>query len=403
MQIQTRGISARKALYLALSFVILVLWLNVRRGRDDDIRLHSPTKAVNNTTPWRPPSNVSVVGVVFYGRRRFVDILDCYIRRNLVANGGILDSVLFLVNTEDQQDLLFLEDLVYHVPQYHYITTAYNRKHGYGPLYKHLIASNTIYIKLDDDLIWLDDDAIPSITRTLIAHPEAHAIVGNLINSATLSWLHYHNGAVHPYLPEPKPPTLKHHLAATDIKGTDWRPSKLPSYPTTNATLRARYNFTTEDAHGRTHHKTPTDIPLGLAGGAPFPNHRWLPLRGQHAYLNVTPIAAAVYDPFGRGWTSWAVGAQQLYSLLENIESGALSRYWFGDGEGVWNMQYERANVNLMAIWGSSVARMRPGKDDEEDLSVRIPKALGKREFEPFLSDFVDDVFGLFVNFCSLV
>lgn len=374
MQIQARGVPASRVLYLVISFVVFLLFLNVQRLRDDDAVLHAPIKAVASSTTWRKPANITVTGVVFYGRRRFVDILDCYLRRNLAMNGGVLDSVLFLVHTEDRQDLLFLEDLVYQVPEYTYINSSINSTLGYGPLYEHLQQNNTIYVKLDDDLIWLHDDAIPHITQTLIAHPEAHAICGNLINSATLSWLHYHNGAVHPYLPEPRPPPLRNHPDPTD-----WRPSNLPSYPYNRTLLtKARYNFSTEDAHGRTFRKKPTNIPLGTPGGAPYPNHRFLPLPS--TYLNITPIAAAVYDPFARGWTSWAVGAQQLYSLLENIERGWLEKYWFGDGEGVWNMQYERANVNFMAIWGSSVARERPGRDDEHDLSVRIPRLLGKRE-----------------------
>jgi hypothetical protein len=34
-----------------------------------------------------------VKGIVFYGRRRYVKILHCYLLRNLIANGGLLSEV----------------------------------------------------------------------------------------------------------------------------------------------------------------------------------------------------------------------------------------------------------------------------------------------------------------------
>ena len=39
-------------------------------------------------------SKVHVSAVVFYGRRRYVRILDKYIKRNLVSAGGLLEEVL---------------------------------------------------------------------------------------------------------------------------------------------------------------------------------------------------------------------------------------------------------------------------------------------------------------------
>lgn len=39
------------------------------------------------------PENQQVVALLFAGRKHYVQILECYVRRNLVRNGGWLDGV----------------------------------------------------------------------------------------------------------------------------------------------------------------------------------------------------------------------------------------------------------------------------------------------------------------------
>ena len=95
-----------------------------------------------------------------------------------------------------------------------------------------------------------------------------------------------------------------------------------------------------------------------------------------------TPIAAgAAYDPWGKAWVQWTMAAQQHYSLLEHMEMGTTDKYWAGNKDGVWNMQYTRYNLNFLAIWGTSVAMMNVGADDEDALTVENPKALKRRKY----------------------
>ena len=116
---------------------------------------------------------------------------------------------------------------------------------------------------------------------------------------------------------------------------------------------------------------------VGMPGGPPNGNHRWLPMNNTSENLMLTPIAAGRdYNPFGRGWTEWTMAAQQHYSLLEHMERDDFGKYWAGNQNGLWNMQYTRYNLNFLAIWGKSVKMMEVGPDDEEALTVTIPKAL---------------------------
>ncbi|RYP73060.1 hypothetical protein DL769_004297 [Monosporascus sp. CRB-8-3] len=47
---------------------------------------------------WRKPRGIKIVGWTFYGRRRNVDVLDCFLLQNLAANGGYLDNMRFIHN-----------------------------------------------------------------------------------------------------------------------------------------------------------------------------------------------------------------------------------------------------------------------------------------------------------------
>ncbi len=107
---------------------------------------------------------------------------------------------------------------------------------------------------------------------------------------------------------------------------------------------------------------------------------RWLPLENNYVNLLKTPIVNAQYRAFGPGWWSWPMAAQQHYSLFEHLEKNTMSRYWAGGEDGIWNVHYERQSINLIAIWGSSVAAKLPAADDETELTVTIPKLLNKRK-----------------------
>ena len=206
------------------------------------------------------------------------------------------------------------------------------------------------------------------MVQTLQAHPEAHDIAANIVNSPVAHWLHYHTGAILPYVPEaqaPNPPPQ-----AKDGKHP-WRASELPLAEPPAAD---EWQFPERPGDG---------FKVGQPGGPAYKGQRWLPLANTPANLYKTPIKHATYDPYGLGWTEWTIAAQQHYSFLDHLEKGDLSPYWAGGKDGLWNMQYERYNLNFLAIWGSSVAMTLPGGDDEQWLTVDIPLKFKRRESMP--------------------
>ncbi|KAI9713692.1 MAG: hypothetical protein M1828_001381 [Chrysothrix sp. TS-e1954] len=293
----------------------------------------------------KKPEGFPIVGIVFFGRREFTDVLDCYLRQNLVRNGGYLDEVRFIVHTKNQGDVLWINDLVATEPAYRRV----NVNGKYDKIYhEQMRDSNAMYIKIDDDVVFVDKHAIPRIVHGLIAHPEAFALSPYIINNSRTNWLSYHTGAIFPYLPENK--TLG------DQRTLTWRPSLLPEYPS-NISIPDHYDHSAYPMHE---------------------NHRWLPLPNTGLNLQKTPMRDATWLVFGTAWESWASAAQQHYSFFQNYEDSKLERYLLGTPEdGIWDMKYERYSINFLAIWGSTINSAKITAADELDLTVTNPQKLG--------------------------
>lgn len=153
-----------------------------------------------STKPLVKPEGLKVVGLIFYGRPMFVNILDCYLRKNLAVNGGYLDEVHFIANTKHEEDLEFLARLVEEVPQY----IRVNQTGEWTKLWEHTkdIEADAVIVKIDDDIVrslppqhcpspcytpriplsipqltihpsqvYMADDAIPRLVHTLLTHP----------------------------------------------------------------------------------------------------------------------------------------------------------------------------------------------------------------------------------------
>lgn len=218
--------------------------------------------------------------------------------------------------------------------------------------------------QIDDDMVWIDDQAIPELLRLTLEHPEAHSVMSNIVNNAFNHLHHYRTGAVWPYLADQNSPLINGSVS--------WRPSKLPDFTGDfpNSTI----------SNGWLHQYEP-----------PSEGHRWLPLRGANpvkAMLH-TPYSNELPDPrqidFVHG--GWPLAAQSHYSLFENLERKNLDAYDFGNKDGFQNLWFGHYSINMMAIRGSYVA-LKPFWDeeafppaaehgDEGLLTEIVPKLLG--------------------------
>lgn len=136
-----------------------------------------------------------VEAMVFYGRRQSVAMLDCYLRRNLVSNGGVLQQVTFFVKTADAADLQFLERLLAAEPEYYRKITLPDKGWSYSQYYEAL-DSSTWYFKVDDDVVYIHDgafEAMLSLARE--THKTCLLWSANVVNHPLLTYLHITSGA----------------------------------------------------------------------------------------------------------------------------------------------------------------------------------------------------------------
>ncbi|EEA23726.1 conserved hypothetical protein [Talaromyces marneffei ATCC 18224] len=301
------------------------------------------------------PNNLTISGFVFYGRRDRVESMHCYLERNLVTHGGWLDNVIWVVNTKDSADLAYLDRILARSPLYK--THVLPEQVGWPDYAKiwRIVNRETMYIKIDDDIVWFADDTIERLVKRKLERRDALAVSANIVNNPPLSFLHYHMGALHPYFPD-LPKNFDYNTRAALGLKTPWRPSEDP-------------NWTGPDDFEWSLDWTPP----------PFPNHRWLRVADDKA-LNRTPVAHLTYEVWGPTYESWAIASQQHYSLLENIETEKLDLYKF---DHPWDMKGERIRINFMAILGSDVLdtdvfHWPDNQGDEDMLVLTLPHDTGR-------------------------
>ncbi|KAI0467288.1 hypothetical protein F4859DRAFT_518239 [Xylaria cf. heliscus] len=367
-----------------------------------DLDSHNRVNQVNHHSiapqgGWEKPKGFKIIAMVFFGRKRYVDILDCYLQQNLVSNGGYLDEVWFMAHTEDKDDIAWLNRLVKENQGYKIVGHEDCKKNNqkYGCLWKYATADNTMYIKLDDDIIYIHQDAIPQLVHTRLAVPHAFGVSAHLVNSPITGMEQFHHNAIYPFVPDPNR-TPSHNASES------WRLSELDTYP--KQKLQKLKN------------KSDKDI---MYPKVPYHGHPFVLLSEDNFDLLHTSMGRYDQDPggdfiaFSPVWKSWAMAAQQQYSLLYNLEKNQISRYFFGrpatypanaagpdknstvpapkregqpvlGGEQIFDTQFRRYNLNFCAVWGSDIKKHLPMDDDDEDA---ITKSIPKKTGRPFIID----------------
>ena len=98
------------------------------------------------------PVDFKIIGLIFFGRPQTIAILDCYLKKNLVTNGGFLDEVLFAVNTDNKADIQYLNQLVKTNKLYKKIKLP-DGKLGYKEAWESSVVPEHMYVKIDDDMV----------------------------------------------------------------------------------------------------------------------------------------------------------------------------------------------------------------------------------------------------------
>ncbi|KAJ4246349.1 hypothetical protein NW762_013700 [Fusarium torreyae] len=340
-----------------LLFQITVLpSYNSRWEFNESDQVTDPVRKPPMPKPLVKPDNITVSGLVFYGRKSRVSSLRCYLERNMVDNGGWLDEVLWIVNTNNKEDLRYLDEITANSPTRHkkVIPEKHLATYTYKKAWRHL-ERGKYYIKIDDDILWIDDDAIPNLVTRKLENPDDFVVSGNIINNPPLGFFHYRMGALHPYFPEPSQPAFITNLDTPDY----WKPSR----------------------HGFWDGSPEFKWDLKLKPPK-YPNHRWLRVAND-SMLYQTPVSHLKYEVWGNSYKNWAIASQMHMSLLENIETNQLDLYKF---EKPYIMYGDRIRINFMCIYGDDILDTDPenwpkNQGDEDMLVLKLPQKLRRRKY----------------------
>ncbi|OKL62467.1 hypothetical protein UA08_02696 [Talaromyces atroroseus] len=160
----------------------------------------SPFYAVSKSSIalFEKPKGLNVVAVVSYRSLERTSVLDCYLQRNLVENGGLLDEVVFIPETAEPMHLEWLDETV-------------NKSDSYSiqPSWQELPFLNNdgesnkshhLYVKIDGDVVYIEDNVIPTIVNTKLQHPKMTLVSANVIHQPAVAKFHRRPGVVVPQL-----------------------------------------------------------------------------------------------------------------------------------------------------------------------------------------------------------
>lgn len=133
-----------------------------------------------------------VVSVTPYGRHRYVEILA----RHLLKLRPLIDEHHFWVNTDDADDLAFVQDLAASYPDFFKLvhdSSRFSKKQCVPRIcwfWQKCDEPDTLYLKFDDDLVWIADGAVERLLEFRLAHPEYLCVFPNTVNNSLCSHLH---------------------------------------------------------------------------------------------------------------------------------------------------------------------------------------------------------------------
>ncbi|KAK9917316.1 hypothetical protein WJX75_003075 [Coccomyxa subellipsoidea] len=275
-------------------------------------------EALHRSSLQMKAAGIEAVGaLVFYGRRRYVKLLNVYLERNLAQNGGILDEVVFAVRTLDEEDLKFLDLLLARNPGVY-------RRSAPGSLYQNdtlvhwqesynIARPDRLYVKIDDDVIFIQDGAIEALVEEKLRGRYLF-VSANVVNHPLLSYVHAQLGALLPFQPPPK-------------------------------------------------------------GLNPMDAYKPFVLANNHSVLDDSPAHTSAYKTDDACfWEQWECAAVAHYSFLHHMRAGSLAAYAFNN----WDLcypDYHRWSINFFLFNSSDLLGdlISNEIDDEVYVSQLLP------------------------------
>jgi hypothetical protein len=128
------------------------------------------------------------------GRQRYLEILFLH----LESQKADFDQWTLWLNTTNQADIAFCKKLE---KENSWIKTIdldvpHSGSYSIASFFKYAKDSNTLYIRFDDDIVWMEESFIKKMCDFRIENPGYFLVYGNIINNAIIDHIHQRLGAL---------------------------------------------------------------------------------------------------------------------------------------------------------------------------------------------------------------
>ena len=131
--------------------------------------------------------NYKIVVNTAAGRRRYMQYLIPY-----VLASDVVDRYDLWINTHNGADIEFFKELAAIFPKINLVWQPdgwVNGNASINAFYKQCVDEDTIYFKLDDDIIWMEDGAIEKMVKFRVDNPQFFLVSPLVINNAQCTYL----------------------------------------------------------------------------------------------------------------------------------------------------------------------------------------------------------------------
>ena len=129
----------------------------------------------------------NVIACVPAGRRRVMDPLLKHLR----VNSHLIDRVHLWQNTDNADDLEWMrkqaDDYVHLIPLDYDEPPRIPKQLNTGRFYQYATDPDTVYIRFDDDIVWIAPDAIESLLRLRLEQRDPFVVFATIWNNAVIS------------------------------------------------------------------------------------------------------------------------------------------------------------------------------------------------------------------------
>jgi hypothetical protein len=129
------------------------------------------------------------------GRRAYLEILY----KHLVVQRSSFDTWQLWLNTTNEDDLLYMRNLAMKHPDWivaRELSEPHNGNFSICSFFPGASIPGTTYLRLDDDIVWLESGFIENIMSYREAHTHPFLVYGNIVNNAITSHVFQRLGCI---------------------------------------------------------------------------------------------------------------------------------------------------------------------------------------------------------------